>query len=395
MKFTLFAFFFLLTASVTALGQRITVSSICSPETVQPADVVLTICTHEMGMTSFLQPKLDLRLFADGRAEYEVAPPADNYPNQTNFVMVVKQFNADPKALTAIRELGRQPDFQNAKASYPHYQAGMDVSIETTITFYSDGKAKSIKLVNASFRDTPEQKKLPVSLVKLQDKANLIREIAAGYERPIPKLTICDLVTARDFYFDSPVSVEADLEYNERDLYLYDPVCSEKSAAPQSERLAISYRPAVETDTQNWRFQMDPVRTDRFGGRARVSVIGMLRDDSKEPMRKYDYRLEITEFKSVERIVLPYRGELEPGWFYCDRIAHVSGKTLQLSVRPKLGRGRTAQIEWANEREYLAGESAGAQQIVFRVVSKTTERTGGNRWRDNYVCEVVELKPLP
>lgn len=184
MKFIILALFGLFAMTATAAAQRITVSSICSPGTVQPEGVVLTICTHERGMTSFLQPKLDLRLFADGRAEYEVAPPLENRAGQTNFVMVVKRFTADPAALAAIKELGKQADFQNAKVEYPYYQAGMDVSIETTITFYSDGKAKSIKLVNGTFRDTPEQKKLPPSLVKLQDKADLIREIAAGYKRP-------------------------------------------------------------------------------------------------------------------------------------------------------------------------------------------------------------------
>lgn len=184
MKLAILALFGLFAMTTTVAAQRITVSSICSPGTVQPKGVVLTICTHERGMTSFLQPKLDLRLFADGRAEYEVRPPLENRTDQTNFVMVVKQFTADPAALAAIIELGKQPDFQNARVKYPHYQAGMDVAIETTITFYSDGKAKSVKLVNADFRDTPEQKKLPPSLVKLKDKADLIRELAAGYKRP-------------------------------------------------------------------------------------------------------------------------------------------------------------------------------------------------------------------
>lgn len=187
MKFFILALFGLFAMTTTAAAQRITVSSICSPGTVQPEAVVLTICTHERGMTSFLQPKLYLRLFADGRAEYEVAPPLENRAGQTNFVMVVKQFTADTAALAAIQDLGKQPDFQNARASYPYYQAGMDVSIETTFTFYTDGKAKSVKLVNGTFRDTPEQKKLPPSLIKLQDKADLIRELAVGYKRPSPK----------------------------------------------------------------------------------------------------------------------------------------------------------------------------------------------------------------
>jgi hypothetical protein len=385
-RFAILALFILLGTFATASGRQVTVSSICSPGTVQPADVVLTICTHESGMTSFLQPKLDLRLFADGRAEYEVDPPLENRPDQTEFVMVVKQFTANPAALAAIKDLGKQPDFQNAAAQFPYYQAGMDVGIETTITFYSGGKTKSVKLVNATFGDTPEQKKQPPSLAKLHDKAILIRELATGYVRPV---TFCDLIKFSDYYTDRPVSLHADLEYTTAQLYLHDRECELPAAAPAlaTGKIAVGYT----SKTESWELKTDPIRTARFGGRARVYVSGILRDEVQPGSNVSRFRFEISEFKTVEPIVVPYQGTLEPGWTFSDTIDYTAARGLQLSSRLRVPFHHAGRVEWNNADSFPLLQQNGRLHLTFRVVSKTTELMGNNRWNDEYVCEIIEL----
>jgi hypothetical protein len=337
-------------------------------------------------MTSFLQPKLDLRLFTDGRAEYEVDPPLEDRPDQTVFVMVVKQFTANPAALAAIKELGKKPDFQNAQASFPYYQAGMDVGIETTITFYSDGRAKSVKLVNASFGDTPEQKKLPPSLAKLHDKALLIRELATDYVRPV---TFCDLLKFSDYYTDRPVSLHADLEYTTEQLYLHDRECELPAAASTlaTGKIAVGYTSKTET----WEFKTDPIRTPRFGSRARVHVAGILRNEALPGSNGPRFRFEISEFKTVEPIVVPYQGTLEPSWIFSDTVDYVAAKGLQLSSRLRVPFHHAGRVEWNNADSFPLLRQNGRLHITFRVISKTTQLMGNNRWNDEYVCEIVDV----
>ena len=47
--------------------------SVCLNET--PRGVLLNICRHERGMAPMPQPKLYLRIYKDGRAEYEYTKP--------------------------------------------------------------------------------------------------------------------------------------------------------------------------------------------------------------------------------------------------------------------------------------------------------------------------------
>src|ERR1043165_1570080 len=76
-----------LPVSVTA--QQPTNTSVCLRDT--PPGVLLNICQHERGMAPMPQPRLYLRIYKDGRGEYEV--------NRIWNVLVKKRFTINAEDL--------------------------------------------------------------------------------------------------------------------------------------------------------------------------------------------------------------------------------------------------------------------------------------------------------
>lgn len=122
-------------------------SSICSAPA--DTDAVLTICIHERGMVPRPQPRLFIRVFADGRAEYE------QNVQGTSPRLATKQFGITSEQLNEILCLGREPDFQAAVDHYPAVHKGIDSSRETTITFRDSGAVKTIVITGLTSMTTP------------------------------------------------------------------------------------------------------------------------------------------------------------------------------------------------------------------------------------------------
>lgn len=370
------------------MAQQDRSNSVCALDESETDRALLTICTHERGMAPLLQPQLFLRIYQDGRGEYESYPPHREgvYPK----ALILKKFRVTPEEIDALRTLGEAAEFQGAPDKFPAYRMGTDSSKETTVTFISGIIRKRIVLQNFWFAF--EDKKLyPTPVFDLLERAELIRERAQGIVRPIPSISYCVLLHDRERYLGQKVSIYADLELNAAEPNLSDPNCDEPAMGPArtEERLGVSYAdPAIE------RGQAAQLRTSRFGGRARISVVGILRDDSQRAKDTYDYRFEILEVKNAVPIILPFEGELKAGWMYSDNFRYVKeqGLPAAYSARMKPLPHHAHRIEFTNEAKFPALRSSGVRDIVFRVLSKTTQPMGPNRWNDEYVCEIIELR---
>src|SRR5688572_23490332 len=123
-----------------AQGQPPASTSVCSRPDHMAGEELLTVCTHERGMAPRPQPRLYLRVFADGRGEYERNAPAGNLEK--------KEFRLTPGELNEIICLGREPDLQEADAKYKAIYRGIDSSRETTVIFRDEGTVKKIVLNN-------------------------------------------------------------------------------------------------------------------------------------------------------------------------------------------------------------------------------------------------------
>jgi hypothetical protein len=293
-----------------------------------------------------------------------------------------------------IIRLGSAKDFQQARATYPAFHIGTDSGVSTTISFRGQGAAKTIVVTNFSWRDPDNGRHYPRSLIILMSRMEVIRDKAAGTVRTIPFITFCQLIKSHELFFDMPVSFAADLELGDTAEFLHEPECD---AAAQgvfrtTEKIGVGYLSPDDKPSPALKLQTEQIHTPRFGGRARVSITGVLRKETKRASDGYNYRFDITAFNNIDPIVLPYRGELEPGWSYSDSFDQPNEYRFELSSRLKAPFHHAARIEWTNLDQFPKLKISGRKYIVFRVVSKQTQPMGGNRWTDEYQCEILMVK---
>jgi hypothetical protein len=163
----IFAFFILafFGSAATTFGQSVK-SAVC-PDMLnnshEPANIIVTICSHESGMVSMIQPRLYLRLFTNGRMEFETG--GSNFDS-----LSLIEMNVDMKEVEAISKLIRQPDFQNANAEYPKFENRADSSLKLTIAAQTGGQDKKIVVNNFSTSDKDNKKNYPPALLALLEK---------------------------------------------------------------------------------------------------------------------------------------------------------------------------------------------------------------------------------
>ena len=118
--------------------------SVCLNET--PSGVLLNICRHERGMAPMPQPKLYLRIYKDGRAEYE--------SHKTWGVLVKNKFRISDEDFVEIARLAAVEDLRKALERYPVYRRGVDSTSEMTVDIYPQADPKRIVLTKTSTRPT-------------------------------------------------------------------------------------------------------------------------------------------------------------------------------------------------------------------------------------------------
>ena len=129
--------------------------------------MILTVCSEAGGMSALPRLRLYFRLYQSGRVEYEVAPTYDK--------LVLKKTKISAAEVAEIIKLGKESDFQKAKAEYPRFQIWTDSSLKTTIVFRNSAQEKKIVVNNYSVSDEDNDKHYPKSLLKLLQKIDELR----------------------------------------------------------------------------------------------------------------------------------------------------------------------------------------------------------------------------
>jgi len=378
---------FTLLAPDITLGQ-----SVCSQP---PDDAILTICERESGMVPMPQPQLQLRVYSDGRSEYETRGGLNG--------LTLNKTKITDTQLNDLLDLGRSPDFQRATEVYPVFQHKDDSSSLITVTFRNGENQKRITLANFYARDPQNKLRYPPPLVGLIKLADDIREKAMGIVRPVPTITFCELIKNHDQYFGEKVAIYATLEYhasvmanlkvvNER-ATLNDPECdSLETGDPRTrEVIGVSYL-GTDGEVEGLKGQVRRLSDFRFNGRARVLATGFLINERQRALDTYNYTFNLVALKDIQPIVLPYKGKLELGWMYSDTFDYVKANGIQLSSPLKPLPHQASRIEWRGENNFPALKTDGRKHIVFRVNSSVTQQMTSNRWDVTYNCEILEVK---
>lgn len=387
MKFVFLIAFAIFAVPIFTYAQRKPSNSACVKDV--PAGVVLNICTDERGMAPIPQPRLYLRVYSDGRAEYEVNKGWDD--------LVKKEVRVKAEELQEIIRLGNTQDFQSAKEDYPAHKHGTDSSRTTTLDFY--GKTGTKRIVFGYFyaADRKNKEHYPADFIALMEVVEEIWMRANGIVREIPTLSYCGLMYDREYMMGRPVIIYADLELGDGSApYLHEPECyhPETRKTGPSERIGIGFDPKITGGRDILAEGLKKIDLNAYGRRARVRVQGILRDERARALDSYDYRFFIERFVSADKIVPWFEGELKEGWTYMAGLDYIKEKGLQLGVPLKIRLHHAARIEWKNADKFPLLRESGLRFITFRVVSKETLQIEKNRWNDTYICEIIEVNPL-
>jgi len=369
---------------VVASAQQRGSASACLQDV--PSGVLVNICEHEYGMAPIPQPRLKVRIFKDGRGEYE--------ENKTWNALIKKVFRVKAEDIREIERLSATEGVQKALEIYPAYNIGADSSSEITVDIYGETGQKRIILANFFAADRENKKHYPASLISLMEKVDEIWDVGNGIVRESPKITFCTLMADREYLIGKRVQIYGDIELGiEEGSYLHDPECDrpELGRARTSERISFGYDekklgkgPVLSEILQKKRFET-------YVTRVRVQVEGILREETQRTKHNYPYRFIIERFLAVDKIVIPYQGELKSGWIYSDTFDHIKGSPLRLSSPLKPIIHHAQLIEWTNADKFLALRRGGRKYITFRVVSTETRQMTRYRWNDVYTCEIIRI----
>lgn len=376
-----------LLSSMTIFSQRKTTDSVCSKDV--PAGVLLNICTHERGMAPIPQPRLYLRVYTDGRAEYEASRAWDS--------LIKKEFRISAEDRAEIVRLGNTQNFQSAKEEYPAFNIGTDSSMTITLDFYGTTGTKKIVFHYFYAADRKNKERYPADFISLMEKVEEVWGRANGIVPEIPTITYCGLMYDREYLTGRRVIIDADIELGDGSApYLHEPECDrpEMGKARTNERIGIGFDPKMTGGRDIMNDALRKIDLAVYGRRARVRVQGILRNERARALDSYDYRFFIERFVSADKIVPWFEGELKAGWAYMAGLDHIKEKGLQLGLPVKVPLHHTARVEWTNEDKFPLLKKSGVRFITFRVVSKETRQVEGNRWNDTYVCEIIEVAPL-
>lgn len=394
---------------IAAAGQTRS-TSVCTGDDGLPDGVILNICTFETGMAPRPQPRLRLRLFADGRAEYEHTPAGSRWEDN---LLVKKQVRVTAKQVDEIIGFGLDREFQNASGSYPAFRLGDDSTLTTTVIFRGAGGAeKKIVVTNYAADQWDNYKYYPAPFNYLMDRAEGIWKQAMGYQTPIPTVNFCYLSKHREQYTGRRYGVYAEIDYTRFMPFISDPACTDDVVDPfrPKDRMSIGY--GVEgKEMADLRARLESIRIRPFFGRASVIIYGTLSVEKRNASLVETYRFDITEIKTMNPITDAYKGKLEPGRLYMHTFENTAHGRRRGACQadgdipidttadpgcilpPVIAPGHhAARVEWTNLDKFPALRHKGLVGITFLVVSRNVVKIDKSRWNDTYVCEIIKVE---
>ncbi|HEX5708958.1 MAG TPA: hypothetical protein VFX96_16780 [Pyrinomonadaceae bacterium] len=223
-------------------------------------------------------------------------------------------------------------------------------------------------------------------------------EAAQGGAGQIPTVDFCDVFKSPRLYFDKTVRLTATYQMGHETAYLIDELCGPSLRT----QFGVGFVYADEGRRDVIRRDVDKIASGEFGnGRARVTVVGVLRDAPDRGFGGYRYRFDIMRFEDISRedasrTINAYAGTLEAGMHYRAKVR--GDRRLGLSLVPpfRAPMHHAVRFEWTNLGEFRAlrrlRHGSREREIVFTVVSDEIERVAERRWNRTLRFKVIAVE---
>ncbi len=208
----------------------------------------------------------------------------------------------------------------------------------------------------------------------------------------IPTVAFCEMVKNPKLYFDKTVRLTAIYKMATEAQYLSDENCP----LSHDDQIGIRYADINEQQRELLRREFAKFRSNEYGGQARVTIVGILRNKSRRDFAWYRYRFDIISLEKISHLVSTYQGELQGGTTYRAAVRGDKNSGLALVTPVRMPEHHAVHIEWTNLSEFPALEklrhSSREQQIVFSVIFDERKQMTVQRWNRTIKVKIIRIE---
>jgi hypothetical protein len=208
----------------------------------------------------------------------------------------------------------------------------------------------------------------------------------------IPTVGFCEMIRRPQLYFDKTIRVTATYVMGYEAQYLSDDAC------PLGHNDQIGAYSAIDDGVPNkvLNDKLREVSSSEYGGRARLTMIGILRNKSRRDFASYKYRFDVIRLEEVAHLVVPYEGELQGGKTYRALVRGDKSQGLALVTPVRMPLHYGLFVEWTNLDKFPAlerlAEGEREQQIVFSVIGDERKQMTVSRWNRTVKIKIIRLE---
>lgn len=236
----------------------------------------------------------------------------------------------------------------------------------------------------------PPIKVILFSLLLFGLSAVALAQDSPGSKDAIPTIAFCELVKNPKPYFDKSIRLMANLELATEASYLRDENC----VVSRDEQIGVRYMSDTDGQRDLLNKEIRKIRSIEYGGKAAVTVVGMLRNQASRSFAWYGYRFDVSRIEGVSPVVSRYEGSLQEGLTYGGTVRPDSLRGLILVTPVRIQPGVATRIEWVNLKDFpslTSGPPHRERPIVFTVVSDETKQMTERRWNRTVELRVVSV----
>ena len=213
----------------------------------------------------------------------------------------------------------------------------------------------------------------------------------ARVTQEIPTIGFCEMVKNPQLYFDKKVRLIAKYEMATEGRYLNDDRCP----LSHDEQIGVGNAQPDAKQSEILNPELRKVGTVEYGGRAMVTVVGILRNSSLRAFAWYHYRFDIVSAKSVSSIAVPYEGELQAGVTYRATVRRNPTTGWSLIPTPRIAEHHALRVEWTNLSAFPKLRNRRGQtsehRILFTVISDEIRQMTALRWNRTIKCKILRV----
>lgn len=205
---------------------------------------------------------------------------------------------------------------------------------------------------------------------------------------PIPTVAFCEMVSHPQRYFDKQVRLVAQYQMATEGAYLVD----ERCPLSHDQQIGIGHPQVIDEKQRNRLNALRTISSHEYGGRAMVTVLGMLRNIPRHDFVWYQYRFDIGEVEKIDPVILAYEGELRAGMTYRATVSSDRDLGLSLTPAPRINESHAMRIDWINLLEFPGLSMAGQHRIQFTVLSDEIKQITERRWNRSLRCKILRIE---